>query len=293
MINYKKITKKIEKKYKKTADNIYSYKFYQDLFSGYSYSLGEKKLSKNKFFYITSHDKNIKNLFRHAGYDFSYELEKNIDKALYSLALYGTSYLYVKPSYYKTQDNSGQEKRQLSSLNINEVKGILKNKHFFTIDYSKKVTELNLNDGILIILDLKELGYKRKYFVQLVKKLTKYDTTSASIELTNNEPSYNFKVHVNKNREHILKIVKETGWMFETDGLSSSYILYKEIKMRLFKIKLLNYILYKINKSLTENYIHDDSFKIQASLKEIDYNDIWKKYQSSELTTSDLNKLLW
>lgn len=149
---------------------------------------------------------------------------------MYSLALYGTSYLYVKPSYYKTQDNSGQEKRQLSSLNINEVKGILKNKHFFTIDYSKKVTELNLNDGILIILDLKELGYKRKYFVQLVKKLTKYDTTSASIELTNNEPSYNFKVHVNKSRSIFLKLSKKLVGCLKQMGFPPAIFYIKKLK---------------------------------------------------------------
>lgn len=94
----------------------------------------------------------------------------------------------------------------------------------------------DINEGVLITLDLKDLGFKRNYFKKLVKRLGKYDTTSASLELINNEPSYDFGVHVKKNQEKLLREVKNIGWSFGTDGLSDSYILYKEIKKRIFKM---------------------------------------------------------
>ncbi|MFR4610146.1 MAG: hypothetical protein ACLT61_05190 [Anaerostipes hadrus] len=54
-------------------------------------------------------------------------------------------------------------------------------------------------------MDLKDLGFKRNYFKNLVKRLGKYDTTSASLELINNEPSYDFGVHVKKTKKNCLE----------------------------------------------------------------------------------------
>ena len=116
----------------------------------------------------------------------------------------------------------------------------------------------------------------------------KYDTTSASIELINNEPSYDFGVHVKKNQEKLLREVKNIGWSFGTDGLSDSYILYKEIKKRIFKMRLLQYVLEKINKVLA-----DEFFRIEALTNNIDYLKVWERYNKGELTVSDLNKIIW
>lgn len=65
----------------------------------------------------------------------------------------------------------------------------------------------------------------------------KYDITSNSLELINNEPTYDFSVHADKNRKRFLKKMRNIGWSFGTDGLSDSYILYKEIQMKLFKCR--------------------------------------------------------
>ena len=121
----------------------------------------------------------------------------------------------------------------------------------------------------------------------------KYDITSAPIELINTEPTYDFSVHVNKNREKFLREVKNINWYFGTEGLSDSYILYKEINMKIFKMRLLQYVLEKINKVLANKYIQDREFRIEARTKNIDYVEVWKKYNKGELTVSDLNKILW
>ena len=66
--------------------------------------------------------------------------------------------------------------------------------------------------------------------------MEKYDITSNSLELINTEPVYDFSIHAYKNRKRFLKKVRNIGWSFGTDGLSDSYILYKEIQMKLFKM---------------------------------------------------------
>ena len=90
MKNSRRISKKIEKKYKRPIDNLYSHRFYEDLFTGYAYSLSEKKLDRRDFFFIVPDDREIIKIFSDTShYDFSYDLERTIDNALYSMAVYG------------------------------------------------------------------------------------------------------------------------------------------------------------------------------------------------------------
>lgn len=64
MKNSRRISNKIEKKYKRPIDNLYSYRFYEDLFTNYAYSLSEKKFDRSDFFMIVSDDKEIVKIFR-------------------------------------------------------------------------------------------------------------------------------------------------------------------------------------------------------------------------------------
>lgn len=59
MKNSRRISNKIEKKYKRPIDNLYSYRFYEDLFTNYAYSLSKKKFDRSDFFMIVSDDKEI------------------------------------------------------------------------------------------------------------------------------------------------------------------------------------------------------------------------------------------
>lgn len=294
MKNSRRISKKIEKKYKRPIDNLYSHRFYEDLFTGYAYSLSEKKLDRRDFFFIVPDDREIIKIFSDTShYDFSYDLERTIDNALYSMAVYGKAYIFVRPEYIEKIEDDGKKNNALKALHIGEIKGILKKNTFYYRTYSKEISSFDISEGVLISLDLKELGFKRNYFTKLVKRLGKYDTTSASIALINNEPTYDFSVHVNKNQEKILRKVSDIGWRFGTDGLSDSYILYKEIKMKIFKMRLLQYVLEKINKVLADEYFQRKEFRIEARTKNIDYVEVWEKYNKGELTVSDLNKILW
>lgn len=288
-----RIRRKIEKIYRRREHNIYSQRFYQDLFCGYAYSLRGNMLGKKDFFRIVSDNTNVEKIFSNSNhYNFFNELEETIDSALYSLAVYGKAYVYVKPEYTEIENESGKVNKKLRFLAIREVKGVLKKDSFYCKTYQNEVSKFDIDEGTLIVLDLKELGYRRNYFTRLVKKIGKYDAVSVSYQLLNKEPSYDFNVHVKKSQKRFLKNVSNIGWMFGTEGLSESYILYKKIKMRLFKMKNLQYVLGKINKVVVENYINDNSFEIKADTKNIDYKEVWEEYQEGKFTISDLNKIL-
>lgn len=209
------------------------------------------------------------------------------------MAVYGKAYIFVKPDYINESDANGKEIKKLSAIHIGEVKGIPKKGKFYSKTYSNGISEFNIEEGKLITFDLKEFGYKRNYFKNLVKHLGKYDITSNSLELINTEPAYDFSVHADKNRKRFLKKVRNIGWSFGTDGLSDSYILYKEIQMKLFKMQMLQNVLMKINQVIATEYIPNKEFEIKALTSNVDYVGAWTKFQSGELTVSELNNIVW
>ena len=118
MNNILRIKRKMEKVYKRPIDNIYAHSFYSELFSGYEYSLSEEKINRRDFYIIIPDDKEIVELFgngRH--YDFSYEFSQSIDRVLYSMAVYGKAYIFVKPDYINESDANGKEKMCIRDRN--------------------------------------------------------------------------------------------------------------------------------------------------------------------------------
>lgn len=273
---------------------MYSHRFYSDLFSGYEFSLNDNKLRRRDFYRIISNDNEIVELFRaQMHYDFSYEFGQNVDRVLYSLAVYGKAYIFIKPEYTEKTEENGREDKKLSAIHIGEVKGIPKKSTFYIKSFSNEICELNIKEGILITFKLKEFGYNRNYFKKLVKRLGKYDATSNSLELINNEPTYDFNVHVEKNRKKFLREVRDIGWSFGTDGLSDSYILYKQIQLKLFKMRMLKIVLEKINQVVSTEYFPNKEFRIEASTSNIDYERAWSRFQCGELTVSELGDVIW
>ena len=294
MNNTRRIKRKMEKIYKRPIDNLYSHRFYSDLFSGYEFSLNDDKLRRRDFYKIISNDNGIIELFRNQmQYDFSYEFGQNVDRVLYSLAVYGKAYVFIKPEYTEKNEGNGNGDKKLSAIHIGEVKGIPKKNKFYMKAFSNDIYELNIKEGTLITFKLKEFGYKRNYFKKIVKRLGKYDVTSNSLELINNEPTYDFNVHIEKIRKKILKEVRDIGWSFGTDGLSDSYILYKQIKLKLFKMRMLHTVLEKINQVVATEYFPNKEFRIVASTSNIDYEGAWRRFQCGELTVSELSDLVW
>lgn len=294
MNNVRRVKRKIEKIYKCPIDNLYSHRFYDDLFSGYEYSLSEDKLGRRDFYKIIPDNDEIVKLFSNRMCNhFSYEFGQTIDSVLYSLAAFGKAYIFIKPEYIEKTDENEKVNRIISALHIGEVKGVPKGNIFYSKTFANDISEFNMDEGTLITFELSELGYKRNYFKKLVKRLGKYDITSASLELINNEPTYDFSVHVDKNRKRFLRKVKDIGWKFDMNGLSDSYILYKEIQMRLFKMRMLQYILKKINQVIATEYIRNKEFKIEALTGNIDYEGAWAKFQNGEITVSELSNIVF
>lgn len=298
MINMFSTQNRINRIYHLPKENIYKHRFFEDLSSGYSFILGETN-KKRDFLTFEPIDCNLSKLIngKHP-YDLSYDIEQVIDHVTYSLMAFGKAYVYIKPEYTTSIDHDNNETKVLSSIEIGEVKGFVKkqNKTHFKFccrGYNGATSDIEIQRKQLIVFDIKDLGYNKKYFTNILKKLGKCDITLSSTSMiTNNSDGYDFSVHSKKTRLQELRASKDIGWSFDTDGLSDSYILYKKIQEDKLRLQFLNYILEKLNSGF-ENYIVDAGGKLVAHVKEKNYNQLWKDYSDGKLTGTELTNILY
>lgn len=174
MNDKRRINRKLKKIYKSPINNLYSHRFYSDLFTGYEFTISDDKLNESDFLKITPNDKAILKLFNeYNNCGFSYKLSEIIDRVLYSMAVYGKAYIFIEPEYKQNIDGKGNVNKIINTLKIDEIKGLIRGKTFYYILFDDNIHELNLCKGTLITFDLKDIGYERNYFKKLVKKLEK------------------------------------------------------------------------------------------------------------------------
>lgn len=281
--------------YRSPKENCYTHRFFQDISMDFSYTLGANTERKH-FFTFEPKECEAARLFE-AGSIYSYDIEDAISRAAHSLVVYGKAFIYLMPKHTIPEKKDPSNRRLISSLNMYEVKGIvLKRYHNKLVFYCKgfdSTTEiLEMTKGELIILRLNDLGYRNNYFRRIARKLGKVDVTASSSMLTKNVPGYDFSVHLKKQKLYQLKLTKDVGWFSGTDGLSDSYILYKRMLMNKLKMKLLDYIVGKINDGITTYFKRDNLGKLVAHTKELNYDRLWDYFSSGKITVTELSNHL-
>lgn len=298
MINMFSTQNRINRIYHLPKENIYKDKFFEDLSSGYSFILGETNKNRN-FLTFEPINCNLSKLIKGKHhYDLSYDIEQVISSVTYSLMAFGKAYVHIKPEYTTSIEHDNNETKILSSIEIREVKGFVKrqNKTHFIFccrGYNRETSDIAIQRKQLIVFDIRDLGYHKRYFTNILRKLGKCDITLFSTSMiTNNLDGYDFTVHSKKSKLQELRALKDIGWLFNTDGLSDSYILYKKIQEDQLRLRFLNYILGKLNSGF-ENYIVDAGGKLVAHVKEKNYNQLWKDYSDGKLTGTELTNILY
>ena len=301
MYNPFKTKKSVKRLYRSLSNNPYSYRFFEDLSTSFSFILGENDKTKDFFAFEPKGciAETILNATTH--YNLNYKLEQTISSTMHSLLSYGQAYIYLQPQY--TQEKSEENKnipvkQTISSLDIGEVKGVIKqrigNKYvFYTYGFNGNIIETELMADGLISLNIRELGYRKKHFLHLCKKIRKCDVTSVGLLSFENTDGYDFNIHLKKKRLKFLKKTKSIGWSFGNDGLSDSYILYRKILQDKFRIKALNFIIDKINEGLSTCLHNESPGKLVAHIRNLNYDDIWEQYTNGKITVTELTNLLY
>lgn len=296
------ITKKcINRIYHQSENNSYSHKFYTDLSTCFSIALSQNDNSRTFYTFEPNGCMAESLLCARNHFDLNHRIEQTIDMTMQSLLMYGRAYIYLQPQYVQQESNEDKKeptKQIISSLDIGEVRGIVKqrigNKYiFYSKGFRDDVIERELLTDGLIRLNIKELGYRKKYFFKLSKKLGKCDVVSSGRLISENAEGYDYKTHSQKKRFDLLKKTKSIGWTFGNEGLSDSYILYRKILQDKFRIKALDFIIDKINEGLSICLHNESPGKLVAHIRRLDYDDVWKQYSRGEMTVTELTNLLY
>ena len=299
MKDYKHIEKRIKKKYHLTDDNIYYHKFYQDLFSGYSYVLGEKQDTRS-FYTVEPKNCELRKILKvNDTYSLCYGLEEIISSALCHLAKSGKAYLYLEPKYKENENGiENSEEKMLSELKLSEIVGYPRKRLFgktvfYTLMFGGGVLKKEIESKQLIVFDLQDMGYRKNTFYSIVSKLDKSDIMKSTKFITEHVSEYDFPVHAKKERMKLLKLSRDFGWLWGTNGLSESYILYKKIQQDKFQITFLSYAIKQINDGIKEFMQKDDTGEIVYHLRGLDYDRLWDDYTKGKKTMTELYNILY
>lgn len=289
---------RIKRKYPTFEYSIYSHRFLEDLASGYSFTFGKNGESRDFFSFEPNRCK-IKNLLKKQyHYYSSYDIEQIISKIAYSLMAYGRAYFYIHPEYSIKEADDGTKAQVLSSFQIGEIEGIIKKKTKEEILFCRKglnaeVNEIQMLKKQLVLFDIKELGYSKRFFPGILRRLSKCDITAKSMDmLTNHSDVYDFVHHFEKKKFKELKAIRKIGWSFGTEKLSDSYILYKKIQEDELKLHFLEYIVKKINEGL-HVFFGDNAGELVVHVNRKEYRQLWKDYTAGKITGTELTNILY
>ena len=287
------------RKYNTHSNSLYRNNYYNSLTSIYSFPCEDEggskeiiniepagcileKLLQDQYYYWPNHD-----------------LIKTVEHILRGIVEYGKVYLEIHKE--SIHEESGKE--LLYSVKLKPIYGEIKWKTkdsyiIYAHNYAlKQAVKHIVKKECLIVFDLKDLGLKRRTFNGLLRKIDKYDITKGATKLLEEVPEYDFTHHMNYADLQLLKKTREIGWAFNVNTLTDSQILYRKIKQDKLKLKMLDYIIDKLNAGLIKCCCQDvctDEFgKIVTNVKRVNYDSLWLKYAKGELSTEQLSNVIY
>ena len=289
---------RIKRKYSSPKNSIYSHRFFNDLASGYSSFLGKKGENRDFFTFEPNGCKITKLLKGSHHYYSGYDIEQIISRIAYSLMAYGKAYFYFHPEYSTKKDDDGTMTKVLSSFEIGEIEGFIKKRTkeeylFCRKGFNSEVKDIQMSKSQLVVFDIKELGFSKRFFPGILRKLSKCDITAKSTDMiTNHSAVYDFVYHSERKKLAELRAIRKIGWSFGTEKLSDSYIMYKKIQEDELRIRFLEYVVKKINDGLHE-FLGDDSGELVAHINRKEYRRLWNDYTEGKISGTELTTILF
>ena len=299
-MNYLTLAKmRINRIYRDQNDNSYSYRFFQDLCTGFSYIPGKDNKYKD---FISFEPKGCiaeKLFLSNHHHNISYEIERLVENISDRMIRYGKAYIYLRPEYPNRKGKGIFEIEGMTGLDLVELMGYTNRKKgnmiiFYKKLYGDDVIKIEIESNRLIVLSLQDIGYKKNYFSGLIKRLGKYDIYSQAAQfITESIEGYNFIEHSKRNNLRLLKVTKDIGWRFDSDGLSDSSILYRKIKLDKLKLIFLNYIISRINDALKVFLKDKDIGTLVVHHRCLNYDQLWEDFTIGKITVTELTNTLY
>ena len=280
-------------KYKR---GMHSHMFVEDFCRSFSIKLAPIE-QHDEFYDVSPADDLLKKLLTFDDYSFfRYSFDKLLDTLMYHLILNGTAYLEI----VKWVDSKGTL-QGIELVPICVSKGIKAKKvyRFFakTPDRQSRIM-FKVNNQSVVSFYLKDLGFKKTYFRQLLNKFSRFDTLgTTNLALDKSlEGIYNFTEHQKQLEFQFLNCTRKIFWNgrnYSNQHLSESYLLYRAAYADMLQYRFLDYMLQKLNNGF-EPLRQEFGFvgRIITPLPRINYNQHLAEYHDGRINASQLGDII-
>lgn len=223
---------------------MYPHMFIKDFCSPYSITLS-KHFSERNFFKVSDNQQLFKNIF---GYDFlEYDLDKLLSNVTENLILFGKAYV---ERIYLYDDEDKLIEIAYRCVNCKNIKH--RKNH---IVYKMKTDEKQKLKGRIpteriIVFNLKDMGFSKKFFISRIKKLKKQELPKTELTFNN---YFDINHFIKKNDYRLLKTMKKIHWNARKQDntyVTEPYFVYRTIMFEKLQNQFLEYLISKINEDI-------------------------------------------
>lgn len=225
---------------------------------------------------------------------FRYTFDQKLSSIIHHLILNGKAYLEIVKWTDKTGQLQGIEFVPIGVKHSIKIGGKF---YFFSKSQGQRL-KFKIDEQSVVVFRLKDLGFRRKYFLHLLNKMSLLDIT-ATTALTTDESLngiYDFTEHQRQVDFCLLKYTRKIYWLgrsYSNQHLSESYLLYRMAHYKMLRFKFLDYILRQINNGL-EDLQKEFKFdgKIVTPLERTNFEAHLREYYSGRISASQLSDIL-
>lgn len=279
----------------KHKKGMYTHMLLEDFGRSFSIELAPFEEHDN-FYGVTTVGDLLENLLQFNDYSFfRYSFDTLLNTIMHYLIINGKIYLEI----VKWTDSSGKL-QGIELVPLCTRKGISFGKtYFFNVKTPDGRFGFRLNKQAVVAFSLKDIGFNRRFFLRLIRRLSRIDLLGyTDLTLNQNlEGIYSFTEHQKQMDYLLLKYTRKVFWhgrKHSNQHLSESYLLYRQAYYAMLQYKFLDYILQRINDGL-EPLRKEFGFegKITTSLPRIDYKKYLEEYYAGRINASQLGDIIF
>lgn len=272
----------------KYSHNVVGDAFIREFCSGFSYSFRKDILCRD-FYYIEEEKCRLKKLLLYDLYtSFSYEVDRVLETNMKDLLLHGKAYVEVVFWF----DNRNELKK------ISFVPFWYKKQLCFNGDVYYKIRKFDgeiiqgriLKENI-ITFRLKDLGFSKRYFQRLLKKLGKIVMPSTDL-IEDESVGFDFEEFKKRQDKKTLYLLDRIRWKGINNNnryVSEPYLLYRNIKYQILRKEFMDYLLKGYNNKLQllgRKYGFDGKIRYRSNLDK--YESKWSDLRRGKINCEQL-----
>lgn len=270
--------------------------FRKDFCMHFSISLSQESGHHRKFYKIKAEGKKLENLLEYDNHNFlEYEFDKILATNMVDILDYGKAYVEIVRWY--------DEELNLVGLSLKPFRNTRQihwnHKFYFRLKtINGQVIKGRIDDEDVIVFSAKELGYSKRYFRKLCRKMKRFEITNLQLSLDSNS-GFDFDVYKKREEFELLKVGRDVCWLgrnFNNYYINEPYLLYLKIQELTLKTKLLNVLLNKYNQKLCElgkkyDFEGQIYFESKAKENEMLFNELMQGVKNCKEVSDELYRI--